>query len=125
MALTANDLVIFVPSISQPIRPLRGTVIAVGANPSVSWEGNAPVTYTAIAAPVGVIRTTVPSALLLSTWLGQKVRLAIPGANGSNTGLVVDVLLIGDPPTAETLVVLSPFNQYIVVAVALATIIAP
>ena len=114
MALTANDLVLFIPStgLAQPFPPPKGTVIVVGANPEILWQNTGiRSVYTAIAAPVGVLRTTVALAADVATWMSQLVEpdpaAAAPIVNpsGRARGVVKEVLLSGDPPTALSLVI--------------------
>jgi len=119
MALTANDIVIFIPPWApfQPFPPQKGHVVVVGASPEIIWLPNgARSVYTAIAAPLGVIRTAAPTLVDLTTWINQLVQ-PVAGGNPQNRsgrarGIVREVFLAGDPPTALTLIVETPDNQY-------------
>jgi hypothetical protein len=112
MALTANDIVIFlpptIPTLSTP--PEKGWVIVTGANPEIIWmRTGVRAVYTAIAAPAGVIRTAAAPAADFTTWMHSLVQ-PISGAtlgnpSGRSRGIVREVLLTGDPPATLSLIV--------------------
>lgn len=107
MALTANDVVIFIPPTGpfQPFPPRKGWVIVVGANPEIIWEDSAGTraVYTGIAAPAGVIRTAPAPIGDIATWMNQLVQPPVGvgpfNSNGRARGVVKEVFLSGDPPT--------------------------
>jgi hypothetical protein len=115
MALTANDLVIFYPQQSpvQPFPPPKGTVIVVGANPEIIWQNTGiRSVYTAIAAPVGVQRTTFPTNADFNAWIHQLVERTTENPSGRSRGVVREVLLVGDPPTTLNVIVETEDHQW-------------
>lgn len=132
MALTANDIVIFLGNgaPTMPWPPPKGTVIVVGASPEIIWQNTGVRNvYTAIAAPSGVNRTAPSVAADFTNWQHALVE-PLPGAglgnpNGNSRGHVVDVILVGDPPSVLSLVVKCPDGYYFAAAAGMRKVIAP
>lgn len=112
MALTANDIVIFVPPhiafFDRP--PQKGWVIVTGANPEIIWiDTGVRAVYTGIAAPAGVIRTAPAPLADTAVWMNQLVQppqgTGPFNSNGRARGVVKEVFLAGDPPAALSVVV--------------------
>ena len=124
MALTANDIVIFVGNTAavQPWPPPRGTVIVAGVSPEIIWQNTGVRDiYTALAAHTGVIRTLAAVTADFVNWILAQVE-PIPGApgftnpNGRARGVCTDVILLGDPPTVVSLVVHCQDGYYVATA---------